>query len=142
MSIQQSKLIALAHEFVRFDEDELPLLTEEWQGLDLRVKWFLTMLGVFRHDALDGKVVTVTSILGLDNPRKYHKDGLAADIRTRDMTRLARTQLRSFSYSLRNHVNVTAKDEGWNFGFDPHDSYERNDPPWHGEHFHVFVRKV
>lgn len=142
MNISKSKLIVLAHEFVHFDEDQQLLLVGEWQKLDVRVKWFLASLGQFRMDVLDGQAVTVTSILGLDSPRKYHKDGAASDMRTRDMSRAVRKRLRSYSFSLRDHVNSASKEEGWKFGFDPHDSYEKHDPAWRNEHFHIFVKTV
>lgn len=115
---------------------------DEWIGLDIRVKWILGNIAEFRYYAVDGKHSVVTDLLGLWNPRIYHKDALAGDIRTSDMSRVDRKILREYIFHFRNTINRKAEPQGWRFGFDPHDSYEKHDPPWAREHFHVFVTPI
>jgi len=139
-NITHSSIFEIESALVGFKDN---IIHEQWTySLDKRVKWFILNLALYRTDALDGRKIVVTDVLGLDNPRVYHKDGLAVDTRTHDMDREVRLKLRIKAFDTRDALRILSRPEGWRFGFDPHDDYENHVPAWGGEHFHTFVKEV
>jgi len=139
VQLKNSPLFEIEPRLVGFKTGEIR--TEWAHSLDKRVRWFILSLALYRVDALDGRKIIVTDVLGLDNPRPYHKDGFAVDTRTFDMDREVRLKLRIKAFDMRDALRTLSRAEGWRFGFDPHDDYENHVPAWDREHFHTFVKE-